>query len=168
MIVGIDPGTRDVAVAFCDQRGILVSCHLLRSNHRTLADRTLHIASQFLDMAPQEYLTGIVEKPMIYPQGTRHRDKSKRVDPNDIVDLSSVAGAMLVLCDKSSYVKPQEWKGQMPKDVCHKRIKKILSKEETETLNYYLSLVPSSLRHNVLDSVGIALHGVKRGPKNHV
>jgi hypothetical protein len=49
-------------------------------------------------------------------------------------------------------VKPREWKGQVPKDVHHARLVKTLTPDELAMVE---ASAPPSLRHNVLDAVGI-------------
>jgi len=49
-------------------------------------------------------------------------------------------------------VKPREWKGQVPKDVHHARLVKTLTPDEMAMVE---RAAPPSLRHNVLDAIGI-------------
>jgi hypothetical protein len=94
--------------------------------------------------------TCIVERPRFYP------GKSK-VDANDLIVLALRAGmlAQAVQAPTTRFVEPSVWKGQLPKNVCHNRIRAILTPVE-------LAVLAPVKDHNVWDAVGIGLFGVGR------
>lgn len=70
--------------------------------------------------------TLVIERPQVYRAG-----KSKG-DPNDLVDVAIAVGRWIGTypdADRILYT-PDEWKGQVPKAVCHARARAALSVEE--------------------------------------
>jgi hypothetical protein len=98
----------------------------------------------------------VVERPQIYGV-----DKS-RADPNDLITLAVKVGRICALAEecgaKCETVLPREWKGNLPKDVCHERALGKLSPDERRALPE----LPRSVRHNMLDAVGIGLWKIGR------
>jgi hypothetical protein len=90
----------------------------------------------------------ISEVPQVYRAG------ASKGDPDDLIQLAGVVGVFSALFSATTYtgVKPREWKGQVPKDVHHARLVKTLTPEEMAMVE---ASAPPSLRHNVLDAVGI-------------
>lgn len=89
----------------------------------------------------------VVELPQVYVQA---RQKG---DPNDLIQLAAVVGG---LCEAFRRVPqrvylPAEWKGQVPKEIIHARVKARLSNEELGRI----ICRKKALMHNVLDAVGI-------------
>lgn len=93
------------------------------------------------------------------------REGGKDIDPNDIIKLGSRAGRVqekyLVLGNRVRMVFPSEWKGSIPKEIHHDRIRSSLSPEARDVVSRDLANVAPSLRHNVLDAIGLVLWGVK-------
>lgn len=79
-------------------------------------------------------------------------------DPADLIELSGVGGAIIAPSISAHGYLAREWKGQVPKDVMGSRIEAVLS----ETEKAAIEKCPKSLRHNVLDGVGIGLHHLGR------
>ncbi len=92
-----------------------------------------------------------IEMPVIYPKG--------KVPPNDVVTLAASAGRWAGRYDALAvdvhYVKPAEWKGQVPKQIHHPRIWAALSARDQGVVHDSLKGVAPSKRHNVLDAIGI-------------
>ncbi len=100
----------------------------------------------------------VIEWPQVYRLGGR-----AGADPNDLLGLAAVAGALCVrACDPvvNTY-KPAEWKGQVPKEVHHARILRFLSDTEKKAIP---KLAKSKL-HNVLDAIGLGLFHLGRTGK---
>ena len=142
MFEAVDPGTRCAGWALWDQR--LVACGLVRSKRKSLGNRANDLSRQ---LQPVDLV--VVEIPRAYP-------KNRKLSPNDLIDLAIVAGACARVGKESKLVLPVEWKGQTPKDICHKRVMSRLSREELLIVKAGVEGVPKSLRHNVYDAVGIA------------
>jgi hypothetical protein len=95
----------------------------------------------------------VVERAEIYPHGEAR--------PNDLSQLLIVAGTVAgyVAHRRLCLPYPKEWKKQVPKEIHHRRLLEGLTQEEHAVLDAALRGVPMSLRHNVLDAVGLAKWG---------
>lgn len=90
-----------------------------------------------------------------WPQVYSNLAQKKKTDPNDLLDLTECLGYIraTVKHDEIIDVRPREWKGQVPKGICHDRIVKKLSAAE-------MKIWPKD--HNIRDAIGIGLYGVGR------
>jgi len=96
-----------------------------------------------------------IELPQVY---SRHHQTAAKAgtDPNDLIQLAAVVGALcnaFESVDTQIVYLPAEWKGQVPKDIMHRRAAERLNAEEAACLP---SLAKSKI-HNVLDAVSIGL-----------
>lgn len=142
MILAVDPGRRCLGWSLWDVQ--LVRCGLVRTRETALGQQAHDLARQL----PSGDHQVVVERPVIYPYARQRR-------PNDLIDLSFVAGACVLTGSNVLSVTPSEWKGQTPKDVNHRRVLSHLSFDELQVLKAGIEGVPDSLRHNVLDAVGL-------------
>lgn len=96
----------------------------------------------------------ILERPQVY------RQAQQKGDPNDLITLAIQIGRYVERLEtagtKTALVLPNTWKGQVPKDVHHRRIVAKLSPDEAARVASRLEHVAESKRHNVLDAVGLA------------
>lgn len=92
----------------------------------------------------------ICEIPMVYPRGS-----GKGEDPNDLIQVALSAGAVLGAAVLGITVYPAEWKGQLPKDIHHKRVRAHVS--FSSLAEYDVERVAPNLQHNVLDAIGIGI-----------
>ena len=106
-----------------------------------------------------------VEWPRVYA-GAIRRGESK-ADPNDLLALAASSAAVATALSRECGVEvvasycPSEWKGQLPKDVCDRRVRSRLDAGEAAVLD--LACVRAGkLAHNVVDAVGIGLHHLGR------
>jgi hypothetical protein len=102
-----------------------------------------------------------VEVPQVYSAGF------SRGDPNDLIDITIVAGAVLGVGDRTSiWFRPREWKGQVNPDVMIARIRSKLTQKELERVHLPMKRNGKSVRetvaHNVWDAAGIGLFVVGR------
>lgn len=145
--IAIDPGKHCVGWARFTV-GKLVRCGLARSNvepfEKGLPGLLGEIGCAALSTEP---LQVVIEVPRVYP-------KDRGRNPNDLIDLATVAGACTRL-GIPTFIHPAQWKGQVPKAIQHERVRSSLSQEERGVLDAQLAAVPKSLQHNVLDAVGI-------------
>ena len=126
-LVTFDPGKEAAGVAVF-LNGELQNAFLARG--KTL-DKTVRAAAEGLWPANGTVGEVIVELPQSYA------GKSKG-DQNDLVDLALCAGIFLGAVGMGAqmrWIRPREWKGQVPGDVMIERIKSKLSKEEMEAVN---------------------------------
>jgi hypothetical protein len=88
----------------------------------------------------------------------RLRPGREKGNPNDILEVQGVAGAIasLVSGEPNNVVGylPEQWKGTVQADVMTKRIESRLSADEWVTYD--------GGNHNVIDAIGIGLHHIGR------
>jgi hypothetical protein len=136
-LVAIDPGTVTGFASFRER--VLVSAGF----------GPFEVIS--LPLAPRV----VLEVPRVYPVS--------KGDPNDLITLAMIAGEIRhryrVQGIEVREVWPRTWKGNVPKDVHHKRVLKCLSAAE-------LVVIPKRPRggddHNCLDAIGLGLWALER------
>lgn len=148
MLLALDPGQHCCGWALWTTT--LQDCGLVRTKEE-------HLGAQALDLARQlpRGHDVIVEIPRLYP-------RSRKLQPNDLIRLAFAGGVCGGVGVSLETIEPVAWKGQVPKDVCHRRLIKELSYEEVLVIEKGLEGVPKGLHHNVLDAVGIGRHVVTR------
>jgi hypothetical protein len=82
---------------------------------------------------------------------------------DDLLDLTGVLGVIAphfnsILWDP----RPEEWKGQVPKEVCHRRLEGYLTSAEKFCRDQTLNSVSKSLRHNALDAIALGVEYLKK------
>lgn len=166
-VLAIDPGLKYLGWALF-VHGKLARCGVSHSKSRkaTLGEHArihvLNIGAKCIMSPPcRQNLHVVVERPKVYP-GPRQKG-----DQNDLIAIA-IVGAMVAgaIASNAAFIYPDEWKGQMPKDVCHRRIERRLDSDELKKLD---DLPPETAkgkgaRHNGLDAVGIGLFAVWRRP----
>ncbi len=95
----------------------------------------------------------------------RWRDNHPR--PNDLLDLAFSAGKN-VGNSRCTVVFPNPWKGNVPKDICETRIKKILSPDEKDRLDRCLAEYKESLHNHMYDAMGVGLFVLGRAGRGMV
>lgn len=136
MILAIDPGT-DTGWALFDDAGRLVSCGL--GDPPPVGIDTFRV---------------LIECPRLRPHER---------NPQDILKLAVKAGEWGgVYRPRAEYLSPNDWKGSVKKDTSHARIWNVLTAAEQGVVDRAVRGLAPSKRHNVLDAVGIGLHGVGR------
>jgi hypothetical protein len=80
---------------------------------------------------------------------------ARTVNPRDLLELNGVLGVIggSLLPERALTYAPSTWKGSVPGDIWCRRIEKRLSPTELAALEP----CPASLRHNMLDGVGLGL-----------
>jgi hypothetical protein len=99
-----------------------------------------------------------VEIPQVYPRAPE--------DPNDLINVAYTAGAvchyLLFMGCSVRRVIPHAWKGNVPKEVSHRRIIEGLTPENRDRVTGMLATYNKTVRHNLLDALGIALYGIRK------
>ena len=155
-LVSLDPGLRGCGVAYWNEDGSLAHVAYLRNPVKKgdgpAAWMGYDGTTGFWYTTRVEHF--ISEVPQVYRVG------ASKGDPDDLIQLAGVVGVFSALFTATTYtgVKPREWKGQVPKDVHHARLVKTLTPEELAMVE---AAAPPSLRHNVLDAVGIGRYWFK-------
>lgn len=154
-LIAIDPGLNGCGLAMFDD--LLVYATYVKET-----EGLTHPNNKLLNMQTRinDMIGGVCgfnyqvvcELPQVYTQG------KLKGDPNDLINLALIVGGIHANY-KTQLVKPREWKGQMPKEVCNQRVLSKLSPEEKEVID---KKIPKSLLHNTLDAVGIGLWALGR------
>ena len=147
-LVSLDPGLRGCGLAYWHEDGRLLAALYLRNPVKKgdgPAAWMGYEAAISMKPGPTHFIS---EVPQVYRVG------ASKGDPDDLIQLAGVVGVFSALFTATTYlgVKPREWKGQVPKDVHHARLVKTLTPKELAMVK---AAAPPSLRHNVLDAVGI-------------
>lgn len=147
--LAIDPGVQ--GCGWAEFTGpTLMSCGYLRSTGETMAERAMSYAKYFQS---ESFNHVVVERMRHYPNAQERDAKA-----NDLLDLQLLGGyiAGSLRCNFFS-VFASEWKGQVPKDVMNARVMKRLRDLERVRFNHDVEKIRPSLRHNVIDAIGIGL-----------
>jgi hypothetical protein len=159
--LALDPGLQHFGAALMDGK-TLVHAALIRAPQKS--EHTMESARELACMVclwiySTECSPGLVvcEVPKIYPA------RFQRGNQNDLVTLAGFAYAVTGMISEKfqcriDQVFPRDWKGTIDADVCTARIEARLSDEEKKKIEK----CPKSLRHNVIDAIGIALHSCGR------
>ena len=151
ILLAVDPGIRGCGVAIFAGTDLARAGYVKNECKSGNGPREAAMMAWKIQAWAELYEIGgiAVEWPQVY------RSAKLRGDPNDLLPLSAVAGALAALFPDAqvSATRPAEWKGQMPKDICHARV--IAQLGDTERRR----IAPAgALTHNVLDAVGIGLY----------
>ena len=147
-LVSLDPGLRGSGVAWWAEDGSLLFVDYLRNPVKKGDGPGAWVGFDLLPLYDNRPDYFISEVPQVYRAG------ASKGDPDDLIQLAGVVGVFSNIFRATTHfgVKPREWKGQVPKDVHHARLVKTLTPEEMAMID---RAAPPSLRHNVLDAVGI-------------
>jgi hypothetical protein len=163
-ILAVDPGLRGCGVACFDQAPtiygsteMLVWAKYVRNPVRE-GDSAAAIAAMAREVGRHSIFEPVdllaVEFPQVY-QGSKAKG-----DPRDLLTLAAIDGGILLSVSHREARRyfPREWKGQVDGDVMLDRILARLSPSEVGRIER----CPESLRHNVIDAIGIGLFAAGR------
>lgn len=153
-IISIDPGLKKVAYAIWNADGTLDRAGLVTRDFEPGIERAQkwkEIAEDtdiFVDLSRTADQVLVIEIPQVY-SGARDED------PNDLIDLAGVVGAIASLLGGTVEWSPlpREWKGQLPKEISQKRVEAKLSESEKAKIKW----PAKHLRHNVYDALHLGL-----------
>jgi hypothetical protein len=103
----------------------------------------------------------VIEMPQTYPNSP--------VPYQDLVTLAFLAGRYIGAAQRgqfpveASWVFPHSWKGNTPKDVCERRVSRMLRPEELAIVEECERYVAKGLMNNVWDAIGLGLHAYRGG-----
>ena len=147
-ILAIDPGVRVVGWAVVDGGdGVLVSCGI------AMCKRPVDLAmliTQLPSVSTELGDTVICEKMTI-------RKNDSRCVPSVLLDVQLVGAALAAMRaypGVPEFATPMEWKGAVPKNIHQARILDNLSETERAMIDF--SSPRESIKHNIIDAVGIA------------
>ena len=163
-IVSLDPGIRHCGLA------LFVNRKLVKAGLARNPEASLRGPPAWMTMANsvEEMLTpwltelGFVGGDEVFlaaeiPQVYRGPTKA---DPDDLMQLTGVVGAVTGLVSHAIGYFPFAWKKNIPKGIHQTRLRRRLDAKETAVLEG--ADCPPSLLHNVIDAVGIGLHHLLR------
>ncbi len=175
-VAGIDPGFEGTGLAIF-KRSRLILQTTIRPSYEDLGRQWLSAAS-FIAFAaleaseeaclcencrkriePEVTLDIFIEFPQVWAGSARSHTSSTRGHIPMLCGLAGILGYALggsSLCRKVTYLTPNEWKGQLPKEVVQQRIAS-LEAERKITLG---SAPSQKFSSHSLDAVGIALFGM--------
>lgn len=171
MIGALDPGLRHCGFTVATLQGVAVDAWLPRSkvrSHQSGGERIPAengpvawrgmVSAIYLDLRERGHLERItvlvVEWPEIYREEKKGK-KLRKVNPNDLLELAAVDGGLacaLPRLERYERFTPRQWKKQYRKKNYQDQILEELSPEELALLEQ----TPESLRHNVIESLGLA------------
>lgn len=91
---------------------------------------------------------------MVHRHIPRRGKKGVYIDPQDLINVSLVAGRLA-----TRWVAPSVWKGSVPRDVEQDHTRSALTPEELALVE---AVLPESLRKEAYSAVGIGLSILKR------
>lgn len=157
-ILALDPGLQHFGCALFNDDLQLHAAALVRAkkNPHTVAgafEMKALVQNWLFHQGAHELIQVVCEVPRIYPA------KNRKGDLNDLITLAGFVYAVsgLSTFEPVQYF-PRDWKGTIDADVCTARIESRLSEKERERVEE----CPVSLRHNVIDAVGIGLFHLGR------
>ena len=170
MILAIDPGLRHLGATVASLEGRVVDAWLPRSTAKARMQEGQRIPAPEGALAWRGMVLAVVEGlrarghleritvlvlewPEIYKE--EKRGKLQKTNPNDLLELAAVLGGLACLLpavQRYERFTPRAWKRSFPKGDYQRAIINALSEEERGLL----LATPESLRHNVIESIGLA------------
>jgi hypothetical protein len=173
ILVSLDPGTKHCGVAVF-QNTELYTAALVKTQGGSAARLDVvdsmgkavqgyvnwHLQQLQLRPTNKERVLFVSEFPQFY------QDKGSKIDADDLMMLASVVGSVRngldAVTETYAYL-PREWKGQVPKKIHNRRVEAALRVVESERVAWPLK----SMKHNVLDAIGIGLFQLARMNLRH-
>jgi hypothetical protein len=172
VILSIDPGVRHFGAALFSQeadlhplddfdvnnslgRAALIRNPIKSDNDPAVAFAACEALHRWLNVDARRVRVVVVEIPRVYPAARQKGDQ------NDLIALAGVAYALacsVVAAEVRVRYFPRDWKGTIDGDTMIRRIEARLSKGEASRIEP----TPKSLRHNVIDAIGIGLKYLER------
>ena len=158
-LLSCDPGKHSAGLALWAPTGPASSWELQAAKLAEF-DHPSEIAAEAIAFGGGRFQAA-VEVPQVYSAGF------SRGDPNDLIDITITAGAVLGAGDRTSiWFRPREWKGQVDGDVMITRIRSKLTQKELDRVRLPTKRDGKSVRetvaHNVWDGIGVGLFALKK------
>lgn len=167
VVLAIDPGLRGTGVALLEDGEVVAAGYARPPVVVGVVTGRAHQAA-VAARAVAEWAAGrgvtevVVEWPQTYARAIR--GGTSKADPNDLLGLAGVGAAIAALyagLATTSYL-PAEWKGQVPKEVMHRRVESRLRLSELAYVRAAVEAANARGKVDVWDAVGIGLHHVGR------
>lgn len=154
-LLACDPGfaKSNATGCACFFDGKLVAAGAISPKADKLVDRLEEVVRWMGEISFAPHATLVIELPKIYP------GPQQKGDPDDVVLLATLAGMIAgrVPHGELRLPRPQEWKGNVPKDVMLKRIEGRLEPAEKAVLE-----AAKGKRDAILDACGIGMWALQR------
>ncbi len=155
--IGVDPDTHGcgVAIDWGYGGGQPLAAFLLQSKARTLAERAQEMSNNLA--AHVARLPGFGRVFLCIEGQQIYRSERSKGDPNDILKLAVVTGAVLgalgtrMALEDIELPLPRQWKGGLPKKEHHRR----LARDFPHWVEPVKRDTTDSLQHHVWDAVGL-------------
>lgn len=154
LLLAIDPGLRGCGVGLIDNGRVALGRYIANPGPKTLRGP---MAWRYMaeELPRKLYIKDVAE--VVIEQQQVYRGARGRIgDPSDLLELAGVVGAVTVAFSHLPVigVLPRLWKGQVNADVMTHRIEfEQMTEEERATIEEHRS----TLRHNVIDAIGLGL-----------
>ena len=162
-LLTIDPGKNALGWSYFGTAGFLVACGVVRAGDE---EKNIALVARLVMMELHRAIGHLpTAKRLVTEQMVVYKGPQQKGDPNDLIALSFIAGGGHFLCAPDAeleLVQPARWKGQVPKDIMQSRIERSLEPMERQLAEASLQSVPSGLKHNGWDAIGIALSSLDR------
>lgn len=154
MVLSYDPGLRQSGLGVFKD-GVLVYATLVRSPVKKERDGAAWCAMGAAVKESLMWAGGIVSVDVLVSEIPQVYWGKRGGNADDLIQLAGVVGAVAHAIPHSEFkaYRPREWKGNVKAEVMLERIEARLSEDEAQSI----VKCPASLRHNVLDAVGIGL-----------
>ncbi len=159
-LLALDPGRRKCGWAIF-QNGTLFGCGVLRLKDAqqfdlsdTIEEFTVRLAKEMKGL--QLCKVSVVERMRIYP------GRSKG-DLNHLLDIQAIGAALgaKLAVDVRLY-HPQQWKGNVKKEVTANRLKGVLSEDELSVLQESIQDTPKQYHSDISDAVAIGVYHLRQ------
>jgi hypothetical protein len=168
-LIAIDPGIHNMGVAV-STGGVITDAVLVRGIQTSISKSNQNtVIAGYITKLTQEFYklfhhfnnqSLIIEWPQIYLQSIKN---GRDINPNNLLMLTAVAGAVITnWIGPIQFVTPHDWNHSRHKEATAFKVARRLSEPESLVIAKMEKKTPASLVHNVLDAVGINLHGLKR------
>ena len=152
VVVAIDPGVRKGGIAIYVNGVLVHACTVHGKTPQDWVDQTIAEVLRLQVDGPWS-ITWVIEKMVHRDQADQKFEDLERVEAS-VYRLVDVIRSRSPLRGKVVRLKPEKWKRQVPKPICHKRTRDILHAEEKATIQ--------DQGHDALDAVGMGLVYVGR------
>jgi hypothetical protein len=162
-LISIDPGTVNLGWAAWDGLGRLVAAGCSRTVRTKSLDGKIDAHATALFRDAWKASEGRMSKNALDVLVERMQIDGRQVPPKDLLDVQAVGFAVAgLLGARVVSHPPSRWKGSIPKDIHHMRIRAELEEHERRILDEALAGVPKANRKEVLDAVGLGCYHLKR------
>lgn len=145
-LISIDPGLGGTGVC-CWRNGKVYNATTLHGYNDHWIDNAEAIMDQISDFISYDRIPWFVEYP-VFMSGAGGRMVAAAGDLGKLTFLTGMICGKILNYDQSlTLVRPFEWKGQLPKDVCERRIRSILGEDFPK----------NKLSNHAVDAIGIGL-----------